>query len=396
VPPSVDSPWPLRPSNVGTGLPLEGVRVLDFSQVLAAPLATMILGDLGADVIKVEPPAGDLVRGLAPPRVDGEATYYLAVNRNRRSVVADLRNDVDRRALERLLSVADVVVENYLPSRAAQLGVEAWRERFTDVIWLTVAPAASGGPLADEPSFDLLAQARSGLMGVTGSPESGPTKVGAPMADVIAGLYGCIGVLAALFERSSKPGHARHIESPLLEATIASLINQAAGYLGAGVAPQRLGNDHANIAPYGPFATADLPILLAVGSDRQYASLVAALGDDALIDDARFATNDERVANLAALKVALEAILERHGAEYWMERFAGHNVPAAPINDLPAALNQPQIADGDLLVDVELETGSTIPLVASPLRLDGVRPSIRNAPPTKGQHTHELLDEGTK
>jgi crotonobetainyl-CoA:carnitine CoA-transferase CaiB-like acyl-CoA transferase len=395
VPRSADSIWPLRPSNVDTDLPLEGVRVLDFSQVLAAPLATMILGDLGADVIKVEPPAGDLVRGFAPPRVDGEATYYLSVNRNRRSVVANLRNDDDRRAIERLLSVADVAVDNCLPSRAVQLGIDAWREKFSDVIWLTVAPAASGGPLADEPSFDLLAQARSGLMGVTGSQESGPTKVGAPISDVVAGLYGCIGVLAALFERSTKAGHARRIESPLLEATIASLINQAAGYLGAGVAPRLLGNDHPNIAPYGPFATADLPILLAVGSDHQFASLATALGDDALAQDVRFSTNDERVVNLAELKVALEAIMQRQGAEYWMERFAAYNVPAAPINDVPAALSQLQIAEGDLLVDVELETGSTIPMVTSPLRLDGVRLGVRNPPPTKGQHTEELFDKGT-
>ena len=178
-----ESLWPLDPTNVGTGLPLEGVRILDLSRVLAGPLSTLVASDLGADVVKVEPPTGDPVRSLAPPRVDGEATYYLSVNRNRRSVVIDLRSDDDRLFLRSLVGAADAVVENYLPSQARELGIEQMKADFPDVVWVTVAPAALGGPLGDEPSFDLLAQARSGIMGVTGSPESGPLKVGSQEMD---------------------------------------------------------------------------------------------------------------------------------------------------------------------------------------------------------------------
>jgi crotonobetainyl-CoA:carnitine CoA-transferase CaiB-like acyl-CoA transferase len=215
--------------------------------------------------------------------VDGEATYYLSVNRNRRSVVIDLRSDDDRLFLRSLVGAADAVVENYLPSQARELGIEQMKADFPDVVWVTVAPAALGGPLGDEPSFDLLAQARSGIMGVTGSPESGPLKVGSPIADVVTGLYACIGLLTGLFARASDrstPG--LRIEAPLLESTIASLINQAGGYLGTQKAPRLLGNEHPNIVPYAPYATADRELLIAVATEAQFKSLCRALGTEAV------------------------------------------------------------------------------------------------------------------
>ena len=388
-----ESLWPLDPTNVGTGLPLEGVRILDLSRVLAGPLSTLVASDLGADVVKVEPPTGDPVRSLAPPRVDGEATYYLSVNRNRRSVVIDLRSDDDRLFLRSLVGAADAVVENYLPSQARELGIEQMTADFPDVVWVTVAPAALGGPLGDEPSFDLLAQARSGIMGVTGSPESGPLKVGSPIADVVTGLYACIGLLTGLFARASDrstPG--LRIEAPLLESTIASLINQAGGYLGTQKAPRLLGNEHPNIVPYAPYATADRELLIAVATEAQFKSLCRALGTEAVGADPRFETNDDRVENREALRTLMEVILTTQSSTHWIGIFSEHGVPCAPVNDVPAALAQEQITSGDLVQEVTLATGSTMPIIGSPLRLDGVRPKIRKAPPLLGEDTQAFHD----
>src|SRR5487761_2010821 len=222
--------WEISSVNKGTGLPLEGLRVLDFSRVLAGPLCAMIAGDLGADVIKVEGPDGDPVRSLAPPRFGDDATYYLAVNRHRRNIVADLRDPDDFARIAELVAQADAVVENYLPSQIRSLGIERLRSANPDCVWVSVTPATTGGPLCDLPSFDLLAQARSGLMGVTGEPDGTPTKVGAPLADVVTGLYAAVGLLTGLYARAAgKPG--RHFEAPLLESTMSALINQAQGFL---------------------------------------------------------------------------------------------------------------------------------------------------------------------
>ena len=297
--------WPLAASNVGTGLPLEGLRVLDLSRVLAGPLAAMVVGDLGADVVKVEGPGGDPVRALAPPRFGEDATYYLAVNRHRRNVVADLSDPADFARVEALVRDADAVIENFLPSQAAALGVERLRAANPGCVWVTVTSATSGGPLADRPSFDLLAQARSGLMGVTGDAGGGPAKVGAPVADVVTGLYAAIALLAGLVARAGgRPG--RSFEAPLLECAMSALVNQAQGYLSTGEAPSRTGNDHPSIAPYGPFPTADGLLLIAVGTDGQFARLVAALADDAVAARAEWATNAARVAALTELRAELE------------------------------------------------------------------------------------------
>jgi crotonobetainyl-CoA:carnitine CoA-transferase CaiB-like acyl-CoA transferase len=376
-------PWPLDPLGRGTGLPLEGVRVLDFSRVLAGPLCAMVAGDLGADVIKVESPEGDPVRTLAPPRYGEDATYYLAVNRNRRNVVADLREPAQYAAIAALVARADAVVENFLPSQAVALGIDRLRASNPDCVWVTVAPAASGGPLADQPTFDLLAQARSGLMGVTGEPTGPPTKVGAPVADVIAGLYGAVGLLAGLFARVS--GRAgRHFEAPLLESAISALVNQAQGYLATGIAPGRLGNDHPSITPYGPVTTADGELLLAVGTDAQYARLVEALDDDELRRHREFDLNDGRVAGRAALRSMLDRIFATRASEEWSELLRAAGVPHAPILDVAGALAQPQVRDGDLLGVTDAPAGA-LTMVRSPLRVDGERPPIRLGPRRLGE-----------
>lgn len=383
--------WPGDPASEGTGLPLEGLRILDLSRVLAGPLAAMVVGDLGADVIKVEPPGGDPVRRMGPPFVDGTATYFVAVNRNRRSVVADLGTEEGRALVRGLAAEADAVIENFLPSQAAQLGIAALREELPGTVWVTVAPAASGGPLSDRPAFDLLAQARSGLMGVTGSVDSGPMKAGAPIADVVTGLYAAVALLAGLLEQArGGSSRGRRFEVPLLESTMTALVNQAAGQLGAGIQPTRLGNDHPSIVPYGPYATADLDLLLAVGTEGQWRRLVEALGADELAADARFASNPDRVANRAALKQALEALLTTRGCASWIETLEAAGVPCAPVNDLPAALEQEQVTSGDLVATVELESGTSSGMLLSPIRVDGRRPGVRRRPPGLGEHQHEI------
>jgi crotonobetainyl-CoA:carnitine CoA-transferase CaiB-like acyl-CoA transferase len=383
--------WPLDPRNVNTGLPLEGVRILDFSRVLAGPLCAMVAGDLGADVIKVESPDGDPVRGLAPPSFAGDATYYLAVNRHRRNVVADLCDADDFARVVELVRLADAVVENFLPSQVRSLGVDRLREVNPDVVWVSITPASSGGEIADLPAFDLLAQARSGLMGVTGSAQGVPTKVGAPLADVVTGLYGAIGLLAGLFGRlQGRSG--RHFEAPLLESTMSALINQAQGYLSTGENPARLGNDHPSIAPYGPVTTADGFLILAVGTDSQYVKLVAHLGDEALAERSGWTTNAQRVEALDELSAVLNHIFARQTTQQWLQVLGSSGVPHAPILDVAGAFDQGQVRDGDFLGSMATPGGETTAM-RTPLLIDGVRPHIRRGPRRLGEDTTELFDE---
>ena len=381
--------WHLDPTNVGTGLPLEGVRVLDLSRVLAGPLCAMIAGDLGADVIKVEGPDGDPVRALAPPRFGEDATYYLSINRHRRNVVANLRDPDDFERVAALVREADAVVENFLPSQIRSLGVDRLRDQNPDCVWISVTPATSGGPLADQPSFDLLAQARSGLMGVTGRADGEPTKVGSPIADVVTGLYGAIGLLTGLYARATGRG-ARHFEAPLLESTMSALINQAQSYLSTGENPQRLGNDHPSIAPYGPVTTADGFLLVAVGTDNQFARLVDVLADEELTSRGEWRTNAVRVTALDDLRATLDRIFSAYSTVEWLERLATSGVPHGPIYDVAGAFAQPQIRDGDFLGTMETPGGATRAM-RTPLLVDGVRPALRRGPRRLGEDTDELF-----
>ncbi len=381
--------WDLDPTNIGTGLPLEGVRVLDLSRVLAGPLCAMVAGDLGADVIKVESPEGDPVRAMAPPSFGDDATYYLSVNRHRRNIVADLRDEDDFRRLGELVRVADAVIENYLPRQYESLRIDRLRALNPECVWVSITPASEGGPLANLPSFDLLAQARSGLMGVTGDAEGTPSKVGAPIADVVTGLYGAIGLVSGLFARA-RGRRGGHYEAPLLESAMSALINQAQGFLSTGVNPERLGNDHPSIAPYGPVKTADGYVLLAIGTDAQYESLVNALGDSRLLEGSQWATNAARVTARTALGEILEEIFVGQPTGEWLRRLAAAGVPSAPILDVQGAFAQEQITQGDFVGTMSTPGGETRAM-KTPLRLDGQRPGIRRGPRALGEDTDELL-----
>jgi crotonobetainyl-CoA:carnitine CoA-transferase CaiB-like acyl-CoA transferase len=374
--------WPSDPASEGTGLPLEGVRVLDLSRILAGPLCVLVAADLGADVIKVEAPGGDGVRAFAPPSFGRDATYYLSVNRNRRSVVLDLDAEEGRTVVAALARGADAVVENFLPHQLERLGLAALREELDGVVWVSVRGAASTGPQADLPSFDLLAQARSGLMSVTGTADGPALKVGAPVADVVTGLYSAIAMLAGLVARGA--GRARHFEVPLLESTISALVNQAQGYLATGVEPRRLGNDHPSIAPYGPIETGDGPLVLAVATASQFASLCEAIGAPELVADPRFASNAARIEHRVELDYALRTRFASRGAREWSAVLEAAGVPCGPVLTVASAIEEPQVRDGGFVAESTTSAG-TFRMLRSPIRVDGSWLPVRRPPPTLDQ-----------
>ncbi|NUS56099.1 MAG: CoA transferase [Streptomycetaceae bacterium] len=373
-------------------LPLAGVRVLDLSRILAGPLAATVLADLGADVVKVESPQGDETRRWGPPFHGADAAYFFAVNRNRRGMVLDLRLDRDRDAVRALAAEADVVIENFLPPQLTSLGLEAVRDQSPQAVWVSIRGASAIGPLGDQPGYDAMAQARAGIMSVTGHHGTGPTKVGLPIVDVVTGLYAAIGALGALLgKRANADGKAARVEVPLFECGVSALMNQAANHLIGGVVPGLLGNLHPNVAPYGPIPTADGELVLGATSDRQFAGLCRAIGRPALAEDPRFADNPARLANRAELDDILAAVLVGATSRTWEGRLAEAGIACAPVNRIDEVFREEQIAATELVQDTPHPAG-VVRLVASPLRLDGERPPIRRAPPLHGEHTKVILD----
>jgi len=374
--------WPDDP-RPGTG-PLAGVRVLDLSRVLAGPFATMVLGDLGADVLKVERPGtGDDTRRWGPPFAGTDAAYFLSVNRNRRSLTLDLADPDGAAVVRRLAGAADVVVENFLPRHLAALGLDAVRDAAA-AVWVSVRGADGAGPDGGLPGYDVMVQARSGLMSLTGDPATGPVKVGVAIADVVTGLYAAVAALAGLVGRGV--GRGSVVEVPLLESAISALVNQAANHLIGGVVPRPMGNDHPNLAPYGPVDCADVPLVVGAGNDRQFVALCRAIGRADLAADPRFATNAGRVTARLDLDAALRATFATAPAAVWRDRLRAAGVPCAPVQALDQVFTDPQVTASGLVSEV-----GGLRLVASPLRVDGVRPPVRRPPPALGEHTDEVL-----
>ena len=388
--------------------PLTGLRVVDCSTVLAGPYATMLLGDLGADVIKVEPPDGDATRAWGPPWIGDEAAgtrtaaYYLAVNRNKRSLRLDLRTEAGGEILRRLLQTADVFVENFRPESLARLGLgdEVLAELNSRLIHLAISGYGPTGPEVGRPGYDFLLQAEAGLMSITGAPDEAggvPTKVGVAIADVAAGLHAAVGILAALAgrERNAGPAHAigQRVDVSLLESTLSLLVNQAQNAFVTGRAPVRRGNTHPNIVPYQAFETADGHIVVTVGSERQWPRLCRALGLPALADDPRFATNGNRVTNREELSTTLQRRLGERTTAEWLEVLAVADVPAAPINDVPTAFATPQAQARRMTVEVEHPLLGRTTQVGLPFTLSATPAEIRAAPPLLGEHGPEILAE---
>ena len=361
--------------------PLSGVRVLDLSRVLAGPYCAMVLADLGADVLKVERPGrGDDTRHWGPPFHGDDAVYFFSVNRDRRSVALDLTTPAGQQVVARLVEAADVVIENFLPRHLEALGLAALREE-ASAVWVSVRGAGGDGPDGDQPGYDVMAQARSGLMSVTGTTE--PTKVGVAVADVVTGLYAAVGAIAGLFSR-----RPLRVEVGLLEAAVSMLVNQASNALVGGVVPSYAGNDHPNIAPYGPVRCRDRALVLGAGNDSQFAALAETIG---LKAEPGWATNAGRVADRTALAEALAEVLGQRDAADWVPLLRAAGVPAAPVQDLGQLPSDPQIQAIGLLQQLDHPAGA-VTLVGSPYRLDGERPRIRRAPPLLGQHTVEALN----
>ena len=367
-------------------LPLDGIRVIDLSRVLAGPFATMVLADLGADVIKVEPPEGDESREWGPPwwgdPAERRSAYFAAVNRNKRGVVLDLRTTDGRATLDRLLAGADLLVHNYRPATAARLGIDpgALRTAHPDLVVASIG--GFPGADADRPAYDLLAQAVSGLMAVTGEPDGAPAKVGVAVLDLVAGLECAVGALAALIGRR----RIASVQVSLVEAGVAGLTNVLANHLATGAEPPRHGNVHPNIVPYQPFAAADGDIVLAVGNDRQFARLCTVLE---LPLETEYATNPQRVARRAELVAALATAIRGRPRDELLAALAAADVPAGPVNSVAEAVAALEHAHPDGWI----ASIDGIRLPPNPIRVDGAATPIRRAPPLLDEHAAEVLAE---
>jgi len=369
--------------------PLAGVRVADLSRVLAGPYCTMVLADLGAEVVKVERPGGgDETRSWGPPFAGGESAYFLAVNRGKRSVALDLGAPEGRDLALELCAGADVVVENFRAGGAERLGLgyEDVRSRNPETVYCSI----TGFGLDREPfgraGYDFVLQAESGLMSITGPPGGEPHKVGVALVDVMAGLHAAVAVLAAVHS-----GRGGRVEVPLLDSALASLVNVAQGALVTGAEPARHGNAHPSIVPYQDFATASGRLAVAAPNDGLFRKLCSVLVRAELAVDPRFATNPDRVANRAALVVELEAALSARPAAEWVQALSEAGVPAGEIRSVPAALEAAAAAGRAATVGVDHPAAGRIELVASPIHMDGMRPA--GPPPLLGQHTAEVLAE---
>lgn len=379
-------------------LPLDGIRVLDLTQVMAGPYCTMILGDLGADVIKIEPPgSGDLSRSMGGARLrhtSGESAPFLALNRNKRSVVLDLKWPSDRATFHALVGTADVVVENFRPGVAQRLGVdyETLVTLNPRVIHAAISGFGQNGPWADRPGFDLIAQAMSGVMSVTGEPEAAPVKCGVPIADLAAGLFAVNGILAALVARI-RTGRGQRVETSLFEAGLALSVWETAEYWATGEPPQRMGSAHRLSAPYQVFRTADGHVALAALTPGQWTQLTAVIGRAELATDPRFATNDARLAHRVALAHEIEAALAQRGTDEWVELLLEAGVPAGPILDYPRVLAAAHTAARGMVIDMTHPTAGRVRALGSPIGLSDTAPRVRRPPPRLGEHTAEILAE---
>jgi crotonobetainyl-CoA:carnitine CoA-transferase CaiB-like acyl-CoA transferase len=362
--------------------------VLDFSRVLAGPFATMMLADLGADVLKVERPgSGDETRAWGPPFDDrGQATYFQSVNRNKRSIALDFREPSDVETALRLAAGADVVVENFRPGLLDSLGLgyEDLRRRNASIIYCSITGFGQGAG-AELPGYDLLVQALGGLMSITGAADGEPQKVGVAVVDVFAGLFATVGILAAIRHRD-RSGEGQRLDVDLLSSSLAALVNQASAYTIAGVVGQRIGNDHPSIAPYALFATGDGQLVVAVGTDRQFAALCEVLGAPELAGDDRYGTNERRVEHRDELRTALEQLLVKRAAAEWARELTDVRVPAGVVNDLAGAFALAASLGLDPIVQVPREDAGSVPLTRNPIGLAATPPTYRSAPPALGGH----------
>ncbi len=387
----------------GTGA-LSGIRIFDLTRILAGPTCTQLLGDLGADVIKIERPGqGDDTRRWGPPYVrdlagepTSESAYYLCANRNKRSLALDISKPEGQEIARRLIARCDVLVENFKVGGLAAYGLAYadLGEEFPHLVYCSITGFGQTGPLAPHAGYDFLAQGRGGIMSITGEPDGEPLKVGVGIADVMCGMYAAVAILAALRHRDLT-GEGQHIDMALLDSQVAWLVNEGVNYLVSGRVPRRLGNEHPNIVPYKAFESADGWVILAVGNDRQFRRWCDFAGASELAEDPRFATNSARVENRRALYALMLPIMRRKTTAEWVEGLAELGVPCGPVNDIAGVFADPQVQARGMRIDLPhpLAGEGTVPLIANPVKMSATPPDYRHPPPLLGQHTEELLQE---
>jgi crotonobetainyl-CoA:carnitine CoA-transferase CaiB-like acyl-CoA transferase len=382
--------------------PLKGLRVFDLTRVLAGPTCAQMLADLGADVIKIERPgAGDDTRGFAPPVMPGtqESAYFVGVNRNKQSVTLDIGQKEGQEIAVRLIAGCDILIENFKVGALAKygLGYEQLHARFPRLIYCSITGFGQTGPYAPRPGYDSLIQAMGGVMSLTGEPEGLPQKVGVPVADLFAGLYGCIGILAALRHRDltgqgSNTG-GQQIDIGMLDTHVAWLANQGMNYLATGENPARLGNQHPNIAPYQVFPTADGHIVLSVGNDATFKRFCEAFSLTHLLEDPRFVTNAARVVNRQLVTDTLTPVMLQQPTNWWVERLEALKIGCGPINKLSEVFEDPHVVARNMVLEMPHSSGQSVKVIANPVKLSETPADYRIAPPMLGEHTDRVLAE---
>jgi crotonobetainyl-CoA:carnitine CoA-transferase CaiB-like acyl-CoA transferase len=359
-----------------------------------------MLGDLGAEVIKIErPEAGDDTRGFAPPFVPNtkESAYFVGVNRNKKSVTLDIAKPEGQAIIHKLLEHCDILVENFKVGALAKygLGYEQLAKTHPRLIYCSITGFGQTGPYAPRPGYDALIQAMGGVMSLTGEPNGSPQKVGVPVADLFAGLYGCIGILAAVNHRNST-GQGQQIDIGMLDTHVAWLANQGMNYLATGENPARLGNQHPNIAPYQEFPTKDGYLILAVGNDPTFERFCKAFGQEALLADPRFATNPIRVQNRQLVTDTLTPVMKSKTTAEWIDALEALKIGCGPINTLEQVFADPHVQAREMVVEMAHGSGETVKVIANPVKLSATPPSYRSAPPVLGEHTNAVLSDVLK
>jgi crotonobetainyl-CoA:carnitine CoA-transferase CaiB-like acyl-CoA transferase len=380
---------------VGRELLLSGVTVLDFTRILAGPYCTMLLGDLGADVLKIEPPRGDDSRYWGPPFVSGESAYFLAVNRNKKSLVLDLKTAEALDLVLRLVDRADVVIENFRPGTMERLGLgyEALRARNPRVVYCSISGYGQNGPFRERPGYDAVMQGEGGWMGLTGEPRGMPMKVGASLADIFTGMMAGEGILASLYRRE-RTGEGAFIDVALFDSVVSTLCYQAQGYLMTGETPRRLGNRHSSLTPYETFATADAHVIVGVGNDSLWKRFVRVVGDSRLADP-RFDVNADRVARYEELKAILDPLFASRPTAEWVRLLDEAGIPVGRVRDVREVFENPQIEPRRMRIEVDHTKLGKLPLTGNPIKVNGPetgRPA-HLAPPVLGEHTESLLGD---
>jgi len=376
--------------------PLDGVRVLDLTRVLAGPLCTMMLGDMGADVVKIESPGrGDDTRAWGPPFVEGESAYYLGVNRNKRSVVLDINADGAKEQLGRLIREADIVVDNYKHGTLDRWGFgDDWFEREAPrAVRCSITGYGGSGPDASRPGYDFILQAESGLMSICGEQDGSPMKYGVAIVDICTGMLACNAILAALHART-ETGKGQKAEVSLFETSLFMLANVASNYLIGGGRGARFGNGHPNIVPYTVYAASDASIAVAVGNDGQFARLAQIVDHPEWAEDPRFATNKDRVNNRDAIDTLINQALAKDTADNWLSRLLGEGIPCGRINSVAEALETEQAKARDMVETVEHPKAGLLRMLGTPFKFSKTPTSIRRAPPMLGADTEDVLANG--